>query len=171
LPDAALARSVDPAWLRSEYHVKGRTAADIERDLNTGGNSITNLLDAWGIPRHPLRGHAPPPRVHTNPFDDLPVKLSPAMRRISTRQNSLTALRSAVMLPGYPTRRSAALILGIPRTTFNARLRLVEDSAGFAVFNHRKRPVTVTPRGQPLIREAKRLIALLDELREPHQEV
>ncbi|MEU9247005.1 TniQ family protein [Streptomyces sp. NPDC048385] len=165
-----LARSVDPTWLRVEYHVKGRTAADIGRELNTGGGSITNLLDAWGIPRHPLRGHVPPPRVHSNPFADLPVKLSPAMRRISIRQNSLTALRSAVLVPGYPTRRSAALTLGVPRTTFNAHLRLVEDAAGFAVFNHRKRPVKTTPRGQPLIREAKRLITLLDEAGESRQE-
>ncbi len=44
-----LARSVDPAWLRLEYHVKGRTAADIGRELGTGGGSVTNLLDAWGI--------------------------------------------------------------------------------------------------------------------------
>ncbi|MGC0386691.1 TniQ family protein [Streptomyces sp. SAI-129] len=165
-----LARSVDPAWLRTEYHVKGRTAADIGRELNTGGNSITDLLDAWGIPRHPLRGHVPPPRVHPNPFTGLPVELSPAMRRISIRQNSLTALRSAVLVPGYPTRRSAALTLGIPRTTFNAHLRLVEDGAGFAVFNHRKRPVRVTPRGQFLIREAKHLIALLDEARAGQEE-
>ncbi|MDW4910671.1 TniQ family protein [Streptomyces sp. ADMS] len=165
-----LARSVDRTWLRTEYHVKGRTAADIGRELNTGGNSITNLLDAWEIPRHPLRGHVPPPRVHSNPFADLPVELSPAIRRISIRQNSLTALRSAVLVPGYPTRRSAALTLGIPRTTFNAHLRLVEDGAGFDVFNHRKRPVRLTPRGQPLIKEAKLLIALLDELREPHRE-
>ncbi len=165
-----LARSVNRTWLRNEYHVKGRMAADIGRELNTGGNSITNLLDAWGIPRHPLRGHVPPPRVHSNPFADLPVRLSLAMPRISIRQNCLTALRSAALVPGYSTRRSAALTLGIPRTTFNAHLRLVEDTAGFAVFNHRKRPVRVTPRGQPLIREAKRRIALLDELREPHQE-
>ncbi|AZM56337.1 hypothetical protein DMA15_30200 [Streptomyces sp. WAC 01529] len=157
-----LARSVDPAWLATEYYVKRRTAADIGRELNTGGNSITKLLDAWEIPRHPASGHTPPPRIHTNPFDGLPVKLSPAMRRISIRQNSLTALRSAVLVPGYPTRRSAALALGIPRTTFNAHLRLVEGAAGFAVFNHRKRPVRVTPRGRTLLNEARRLLQLLD---------
>ncbi|MCX4674145.1 hypothetical protein OG413_02235 [Streptomyces sp. NBC_01433] len=113
-------------------------------------------------PRHPP-GHAAP-RIYPNPFADLPVTLSPAMSRISIRNNSLAALRSAVLVPGAPTRRSAALTLAIPRTTFNAHLRLVEDGAGFAVFDHRKRPVRVTPRGQPLIEEAQRLIALLDVL-------
>ncbi|MDJ0344928.1 TniQ family protein [Streptomyces sp. H10-C2] len=163
-----LARFVSRTWLRTEYHIKGRTAAEIGRELNTGGKSVADLLDAWGIPRHPP-GHVAL-RTYPNPFSGLPVTLSAAMHRISIRQNSLTALRSAVLVPGYPTRRSAALTLSVPRTTFNAHLRLVEDAAGFAVFNRRKRPVRMTPRGQPLIREAQRLIALLDEARKPFQE-
>ncbi|MCX5205962.1 hypothetical protein OG897_31650 [Streptomyces sp. NBC_00237] len=44
------------------------------------------------------------------------------------------------------------------------------EAAGFAVFNHRKRPVKVTRRGQPLIKEAKELITLLDMPGEPPQE-
>ncbi|MEU1073505.1 MULTISPECIES: hypothetical protein [unclassified Streptomyces] len=72
-----------------------------------------------------------------------------------------------------PTHRSAALTIGVARTTFNAHLHLIEEAAGFAVFDHRKRLARVMARGQPHIphiSEAKRLIALLGESCEPHQE-
>ncbi|GHC89578.1 hypothetical protein GCM10010349_77550 [Streptomyces flavofungini] len=52
--------------------------------------------------------------------------------------------------------------LGIPRTTLNARLKMLETAAGFAVFQHRTRPVTATPRGQALLDEARLLFDRID---------
>ncbi|MFF2505940.1 TniQ family protein [Streptomyces sp. NPDC058067] len=157
-----LEASISRAWLKAEYVDKGRSLADIARELDADSTSLITLRDKWGIPRHPP-GHVPPPRVHPSPFADLTVKLSPAMQRISTRRNSLQALRSALLAAGYPTRRAAAIDLGIPRTSFNAHLRLLDDAAGFALFDHRTRPVKATPCGQVLLTEARHLIHLLED--------
>ncbi|MEU2069950.1 endonuclease domain-containing protein [Streptomyces anulatus] len=78
------------------------------------------------------------------------------------RAGALQELRTALLLPGYRTRRAAALTLGIPRTSLNWRLKKLETAAGFAIFNHRKRPVAATARGQALLDEAQLLLQRLD---------
>ncbi|WP_327228639.1 TniQ family protein [Streptomyces platensis] len=156
-----LKRSVAPAWLRTEYHDKGRTVADIARELAAPDSNVSQLLDALGIPRH-AAGHRAPPAWQPSPFADLGVPMSPDMERISTRVGALEELRTALLLPGYRTRRAAALTLGIPRTSLNGRLKKLETTAGFAIFNHRKRPVAPTARGQALLDEAQLLLQRLD---------
>ncbi|MEU7401312.1 LysR family transcriptional regulator [Streptomyces sp. NPDC044948] len=84
------------------------------------------------------------------------------MQHISTRRGGPDWLRTALMVPGHRTRRSAALTLGIPRTSLNHRLKMLETAAGFEIFNHRKRPVVATERGQALLDEARNLFDLLD---------
>ena len=143
--------------------------ADIARELAAPDTNVSQFLDAWGIPRHPP-GHSAPPAWQPSPFADLGVPLSPDMERISTRVGALEELRTAALLPGYRTRRAAALTLGIPRASLNGRLKKLETAAGFEIFDHRKRPVAATNRGQALLDEAKRLIALLDKSCESHQE-
>ncbi|MER5897677.1 TniQ family protein [Streptomyces sp. NPDC001876] len=162
-----LKQSVDPAWLRTEYHVKGRTLADIARELAAPATNVSPLLDTWGIPRHPA-GHRAPPAWQPGPFADLGIPLSAPMEHISTRQGGPEWLRIALLIPGHRTRRSAALTLGIPRTSLNGRLKMLETAAGFEIFNHRTRPVAATPRGQALLEEAHRLFGLLDQ-RMPHR--
>ncbi|GGR68984.1 hypothetical protein GCM10010269_04670 [Streptomyces humidus] len=159
-----LKRSVDLAWLRTEYHDKGRTVADIARELAAPDTNVSQLLDAWEIPRH-AAGHSAPPAWQPSPFVGLGVPLSPDMERISTRAGALEELRTALLLPGYRTRRAAALTLGIPRTSLNGRLKKLETAAGFAIFNHRKRPVALTARGQALLDEAQLLLQRLDHER------
>ncbi|MFI2258296.1 LysR family transcriptional regulator [Streptomyces tubercidicus] len=156
-----LKRSVDPTWLRTEYHDKGRTVADIARQLAAPDTNVSQLLDALGIPRH-TAGHSAPPAWQPSPFANLGVPISPDMERISTRVGALEQLRTALLLPGYRTRRAAALKLGIPRTSLNGRLKKLETAAGFAIFNHRKRPVAPTARGQALLDEAQLLLQRLD---------
>ncbi|MCZ4101280.1 TniQ family protein [Streptomyces sp. H39-C1] len=161
-----LRRSVDPVWLRTEYHDKGRTVADIARELAAPDSNVSQLLDAWGIPRHPP-GHSAPPAWQPSPFASLGVPLSPDMERISTRAGALEELRTALLLPGFRTRRAAALTLGIPRTSLNGRLKKLETAAGFAIFNHRRRPVAPTARGQALLDEAQLLLQRLDTRSRP----
>ncbi|WP_331748789.1 LysR family transcriptional regulator [Streptomyces chartreusis] len=84
------------------------------------------------------------------------------MQRISTRRNSLQALRRALLVAGHPSLRAAALALGLPRTSLTGHLRMLEDAAGFALFDHRERPVTATQRGQVLLDETRQLLAMLD---------
>ncbi|CAM5723804.1 HTH lysR-type domain-containing protein OS=Streptomyces microflavus OX=1919 GN=Smic_07910 PE=4 SV=1 [Streptomyces microflavus] len=85
------------------------------------------------------------------------------MKHISTRQGGTEWLRTALLIPGHRTRRSAALTLGIPRTSLNGRLKMLESAAGFEIFNHRTRPVVATPRGQALLEEAQHLFDLLGQ--------
>ncbi|MEK8146211.1 hypothetical protein NKH18_48240 [Streptomyces sp. M10(2022)] len=68
------------------------------------------------------------------------------MEHISTRPGGPEWLRTALLLPGHRTRRSAALTLGIPRTSLNGRLKMLESAAGFEIFNHRTRPSSRRPR-------------------------
>ncbi|MEU3009011.1 LysR family transcriptional regulator [Streptomyces sp. NPDC007020] len=85
------------------------------------------------------------------------------MEHISTRQGGPEWLRTALLILGHRTRRSAALALGIPRTSLNGRLKMLETAAGFEIFNHRKRPVVATPQGRALLDEAQRIFDLLDQ--------
>lgn len=157
-----LKRSVDPVWLRTEYHDKGRTVADIARELSAPATNVSPLLDAWGIPRHPP-GHRAPPAWQPSPFADLGIPLSAPMEHISTRQGGTEWLRTALLIPGHRTRRSAALTLGIPRTSLNGQLKMLESAAGVEIFNHRTRPVVATLRGHALLKEAQHLFGLLDQ--------
>ncbi|MFE5958008.1 MULTISPECIES: TniQ family protein [Streptomyces] len=157
-----LQRSVDPQWLRTEYHDRGRTVADVARELAACDTNVSQLLDTWGIPRHPP-GHRAPPAWQPSPFADLGSPLSAEMQHVSTRRGGTEWLRTALLIPGHRTRRSAALTLGIPRTSLNHRLRMLETAAGFEIFNHRKRPVVATSRGWVLLDEAQRLFQLLDQ--------
>lgn len=157
-----LKRSVAPAWLRTEYHDKGRTVADIARELAAPDTNVSQLLDAWRIPRHPA-GHNAPPAWQPSPFAELGIPLSKPMEYISTRKGGTEWLRTALLIPGHRTRRAAALTLGIPRTSLNARLKMLETAAGFEIFNHRTRPVVATPRGRALLEEAQRLFDRLDQ--------
>ncbi|MDX2404023.1 TniQ family protein [Streptomyces microflavus] len=157
-----LKQSVDPAWLRTEYDDKGRTMADIARELSAPATNVSPLLDAWSIPRHPA-GHRAPPAWQPSPFAQLGIPLSAPMEFISTCQGGPEWLRTALLIPGHRTRRSAALALGIPRTSLNGRLKKLEAAAGFEIFNHRTRPVVATPRGQALLEEAQRVFDLLEQ--------
>lgn len=87
------------------------------------------------------------------------------MEYISTRKGGLEWLRTALQIPGHRTRRSAALALGIVRTSLNGRLKMLETAAGFEIFNHRARPVVATSRGRALLDEAERLFDQLDRQR------
>ncbi|MFE2023395.1 hypothetical protein ACFW9O_35785 [Streptomyces sp. NPDC059499] len=98
-----LKQSVDPAWLRTEYHVKGRTLADIARELAAPATNVSPLLDTWGIPRHPA-GHRAPPAWQPSPFADLGIPLSAPMEHISTRQGGPEWLRIALLIPGHVAR-------------------------------------------------------------------
>lgn len=134
-----LKRTVDPGWLHTEYHNKGRTVADIARELAAPDSNVTKLLDAWDIPRHPP-GHSAPPPWHPSPFTELGIPLSAEIAHISTRRGGVDWLRTALLIPGHRTRRSAALTLGIPRTSLNWTLKTLETAAGFEIFNRRTRP-------------------------------
>ncbi|MGW6512799.1 LysR family transcriptional regulator [Streptomyces niveus] len=157
-----LKRSVDPAWLRTEYHLEGRTVADIARELSAPDTNVSQLLDAWSIPRHPP-GHSAPLAWQPSPFAHLGIPLSAPMEHISTRRGGTEWLHAALLVPAHQSRRSAALTLGIPRTSLNHRLRMLETAAGFEIFNHRRRPVVATPRGRALLDEAQRLFHLLNQ--------
>ncbi|MFJ4773954.1 hypothetical protein ACIP88_33395 [Streptomyces uncialis] len=65
-----LKQPVDPAWLRTEYHDKGRTAAGIARELSAPDTNVSHLLDTWGIPL------ALPATAHHRPGSRAPSQTS-----------------------------------------------------------------------------------------------
>jgi hypothetical protein len=120
-----LKRSLSRAWLRAEYRDKERLVGDIARELEADYTSLTKLCVEWSIGRHPP-DHVPPPCIDKSPLTSIAMTLSPAMRRIRTHPNPAQALRSALLVPGYPPRREQAVILGLPGASFNTHLYMLE---------------------------------------------
>ncbi|WP_316751074.1 hypothetical protein [Streptomyces herbicida] len=153
-PPGGLSREVSAEWLEHEYRKKHRSTADIGRELGTHSANINRLLTQWDIPRH---GGS----WQSNPFANLGVPLSPAMRRICTTRDCLQRLRRIARLPGQHNLKSAAQSLGISDSNLASQLRQVELAAGFKVIK-RVSPLTPTHEGKSLLDEAAQLLRLLD---------
>ncbi|MCX4759607.1 TniQ family protein [Streptomyces sp. NBC_01275] len=150
---------VSREWLDTEYSLKGRSVPDIAREVGVHKDSVSDQLQRWGIPRRP---EGP----YSNPFASLNVTLSPTMQRLSRTRNCLTRLRNLLHIPGHPHVTAAAKSLGICPTTLRKQLRDIESALGTTVIA-RTNPLSIARTGAAFLREARHLIALLDNEARP----
>lgn len=152
-PAGSMERLITPERLRTEYHRKCRSAADIARELGVHKNDVFKLMRKWDIARdaHP-----------SNPFAQLSIPLSPAMTRITATRNCLQRLRRITKLPGQRSLSAAARSLGFSLDSLRYQLRSIEKTAGFTIIE-KTAPLTATPAGRILLAEAHQLLNSLDE--------
>ncbi|MFE3144998.1 TniQ family protein [Streptomyces scopuliridis] len=153
-PNGAIERLIDRDWLETEYHIKGRSAPDIARELGLHKNPVIKLIRKYGIPRNP--------GLHANAFASLGIRLSTPMTAISRTRNCVQRLRHLIQLPGHPHVAAASRALGLRDAVLRYQLNSIEKTAGFSVIARRTSPITATTRGHKLLAEAEHLLELLD---------
>jgi hypothetical protein len=145
-------------WLQHQYVDRGRTLADIAKELGTSRPRITQYANEWNIPIR-AKGYMPDPLIQAG----IRGTLSPELEAAFTGHKAVQRVHRVVQLPGHRSIRAAARALGIGDSIINSQLKAVERAAGFQIIN-RAIPLSVTARGQAFICNAEQVLRQLNDV-------
>lgn len=160
IPRTAVSQRIDPDWFTRQYVTKGRTLADISRDVKITPNALARYVHQLGIT--PRRGGA----GHRNPLNDIgePDGFPPATWAAFQRSGGCQRIRRFLTVIKHPTFSQASRQLGTSPSVISTQIAQLERDLGaqLIIRNPGHCGITMTAEGRRFAHDARRLLARID---------